>query len=289
MIITRIIGGLGNQMFQYAAARALSLRLNDTLKIDTSAFVNYSLHSYGLNNLSIVENIAEPGEFNITHNKNSFLLKLGRAFKNNKEFTLFKENSLAFDAKINTLKGDIYLDGYWQSEYYFKDFEDVIRNDFKIITDPSDLNIQVLNKIKSTFSVSIHIRRGDYVNDKQTNAIHGVCSLEYYSKALTWIKTKLNDTNLHLFIFSDDPEWVEKNMTFDCALTYVKHNTAKNNYEDLRLMSACNHHIIANSSFSWWGAWLNPNPDKIVIAPQHWFKSTELDSKDIIPANWKRL
>ncbi|MBF5038119.1 alpha-1,2-fucosyltransferase [Methylophilus sp. 13] len=287
MITVRVIGGLGNQMFQYAAGRSLSIRRNDLLKLDITGFENYVLHDYGLNHFNAIANLS-TSELLKNEKKPSYQ-RFCNLFNRNKKTKVFKENGLLFNPLINNIKGDIYLDGYWQSEQYFKEHESIIRSDFRITTHPSLENLQTLEKINSSKSISLHIRRGDYVNNSQTNAIHGVCSLGYYQEALQLLKRKLDARDLHVFVFSDDHSWVEKNLIIDAEVTYVRNNSAKTNYEDLRLMSACQHHIIANSSFSWWGAWLNPNTDKIVIAPKNWFKSTELNSKDIIPSNWIRL
>lgn len=288
MITARIIGGLGNQMFQYAAGRSLSLRNNDSLKLDTRGFSQYKLHSYGLNHFNTKENFSQSEELALNQYSNIYS-KVNNFLKTNKSIKVFKERGLAFDPRFNSIKGDIYLDGYWQTELYFKAYESVIRDDFKIITPPTQKNLEVLREIRSSTSISLHIRRGDYVNNPQTNSIHGVCSMDYYQTALQLLKAKIGNINLHIFVFSDDYEWVERNLIIDGKVTYIKHNSSKTNYEDLRLMSTCQHHIIANSSFSWWGAWLNPSAEKIVIAPKKWFQSAELDSRDITPESWIRL
>ena len=133
----------------------------------------------------------------------------------------------------------------------------------------------------------MHIRRGDYVSNPTTNKLHGTCSLEYYHNAVDIIAAKVS--NPHFFIFSDDHEWARNNFKIDYPLTFVAHNNAGKNYEDMRLMSLCKHHIIANSSFSWWGAWLGSNPKKIVCAPRGWFKDKSLNTNDIIPSDWSRI
>ena len=133
-------------------------------------------------------------------------------------------------------------------------------------------------------SISLHVRRADYVTNPQANQFHGVSSMEYYNKAIHKIKSIISEP--HFFIFSDDITWAKQNMIIDCPTTFVSHNGPDKNYDDLRLMSFCKHHIIANSSFSWWGAWLAMNKNKVVIAPTRWFNSPDRNTKDVIPENW---
>ena len=141
--------------------------------------------------------------------------------------------------------------------------------------------------IQSSDAVAIHVRRGDYISNQNTTEFHGICSLDYYHKAIDEIISKVNDP--HFFVFSDDPEWTQENLKIDAPTTYVAHNSSDKNYEDLRLMSLCNHFIIANSSFSWWGAWLSRNESKIVIAPSRWFQDIKYNDSDRLPEEWKRI
>ena len=184
-------------------------------------------------------------------------------------------------------EGNVYLEGFWHSEKYFKDIENVIRQEFTIRDEPDALNKEMANKIMACEPVSIHIRRGDYVSDKKTNEFHGTCSLEYYNDAIGIITKEIKAP--HFFVFSDDPVWVQDNLKLKFSTTYLVYNGAEKAYEDLRLMSLCKHHIIANSSFSWWGAWLSGNPYKIVIAPKKWFNDETIDTSDLIPDEWFRI
>ena len=135
--------------------------------------------------------------------------------------------------------------------------------------------------------MSLHVRRTDYVQNALTNKIHGVCDQDYYASCVRYIGDQVS--NPHFFIFSDEPQWAKDNLMFDFPMTVVDCNDASRNYEDLRLMSTCKHNIIANSSFSWWGAWLNSNPNKIICAPKQWFTDSTRNTKDLIPSNWIRL
>lgn len=288
MIFARVIGGLGNQMFQYAMARAVSLRLEAVLELDVSGFKTYPLHAYGLNHFNVVDAIADKGQFVVGAPQTlldwiKVRMGWGTVLPN------FQENGLAFDAKVFDLKDDVYLDGYWQSERYFLDFEWQIREDFSFKLGPDVDNQAYLDHINSVHAVSVHIRRGDYVNNPIVNATHGVCDLTYYQRAIEFLCSRISSEELHFFVFSDDPVWVRENVNFGGRTTFISHNDAAKNYEDMRLMSSCKHHIIANSSFSWWGAWLNADPNKLVIAPKKWFKSSTLNSTDIVPDSWIRL
>jgi len=186
-----------------------------------------------------------------------------------------------FDFK---LKNELFM-GTWQSEIFFKDVESIVRSTY-IFTE-SLLSIQTLkiaSLIQSQNSISIHIRRGDYLSDQYNNGFVGVCTEEYYSKAIDYIKRQVK-TPL-FYIFTDDKEWVNENFKLENAV-YINHNSGKDSWEDMYLMSQCKHNIIANSSFSWWGAWLNSNPDKIVIAPKLWWRLFKKD--DVVPNDWIRL
>lgn len=181
--------------------------------------------------------------------------------------------------------------GYFQSEKYFIDYSQRIRQSFTFKNKPDELNSEMLNRIKETESISLHIRRGDYVSNLTANSEHGLCSIDYYKKAVEYIKSKTESRgNRCFFLFSDDPIWVKENMMFlGDEMVVVDFNTGEKSYEDMRLMSMCKHNIIANSSFSWWAAWLNNNPDKIVIAPDKWFVVDYYDTCDLYPDNFIKI
>ena len=147
-------------------------------------------------------------------------------------------------------------------------------------------NKEVLEKIKSTEAVAVHFRRGDYTKKRVADK-YGSCSVEYYKNAVEYIAEKY--PNPEIFFFSDDIEWVKENLKFPYNCSYVANNTGDKSFEDLRLMSCCKHNVIANSSFSWWGAWLNNNKDKIVVAPKKWLQDSSFAQDDIVPKAWIRL
>ena len=269
MIIVQLIGGLGNQMFQYALARHLAKINHTTLKLDLSPFDEYKLHRYSLHHFGIIEEFANKQDIaNVT-------------------FT--KERHFHYDDSFKEIGDKVLLRGYWQTEKYFYEIADVIRHDFEVKTPLENKNLDVADLIKSSNSVSLHIRRCDYVPNTYGDQILDSLTLEYYFKAIKLLTQE--EKNLHFFIFSDDPGWVKENVHLEQPVVYVDHNTADTNYEDLRLMSLCKHNIIANSSFSWWGAWLNKNQNKKVYAPKSWFNSnvSNLDPKDVIPESWIQI
>lgn len=283
MIITRLIGGLGNQLFQYAIGRALAIRNNDVLKLDVSGFETYKLHAYSLGAFNIVENFSVPEETDLFFPRNVFArLKMKRG-----NYRVLVDQKKGADTSILDKNGHLYLDGSWQSEKYFKDIRETILQEFAVRADITEDNRFVADQMATVNAVSLHVRRGDYVSDHKTNQFHGTCDLVYYQRAIEHIAERVDVP--HFFVFSDDPQWTRENLKIPFLKTFVTHNDAKTNYEDLRLMSFCKHSIIANSTFSWWGAWLNRNPFKIVIAPRKWFNSNTLDTKDLIPSAWVQL
>lgn len=290
MIITHIIGGLGNQMFQYAAGRALSSRHDQLLYLDTLDYAKYDLHQgFELErifspsvNISTKEDISKL----LGWQGHSILKKIAQRTKLKilRSEALIIEPHFQYWSSFCNLSDNCYLVGYWQSEKYFKSIESIIRKDFLFKLPMSTHNQWVADQIMSCNSVSLHVRRGDYVENINNLKIHGVCSLDYYRVAIQHIFDKTKQP--HLFIFSDDITWVKYNLKIDLPCLYIDHNRGTESYNDMRLMSLCRHHVIANSSFSWWGAWLNPQPNKIVIAPAQWFNVTNIDSSDLCPVNW---
>jgi Glycosyl transferase family 11 len=290
VIISNIIGGLGNQMFQYAAGRARSLKLDVPLKLDTRDFSGYQLHQgfelYRLFNCcaEIVTNA------DLTKTLGWQKSKLAQRILRKPQLKQFRYKNYVVEPHFNywrdisQLKGNIYLDGYWQSEQYFIEFADKIRVDFTFKLPFSEKNAEIAKQISQANAVSLHVRRGDYVTNRK-NVFLGVCSLEYYQKAISQIKAKLDSPVF--FVFSDDIDWAKNNLNLDKSSVFISHNKNVESYNDMRLMSLCKHNIIANSTFSWWGAWLNSNPNKIVITPLQWFANGQ-DAADLVPSTWVR-
>lgn len=290
MVVVKLMGGLGNQMFQYACGRRIALANAVLLKLDTSDVTGKSGRAYELCHLNISAELASSAD--IEHFKKSNLIRktLYQArlvHQPYREHNVVRERFFHFDERILSLSDDSYLEGYWQSERYFIDIKEVIRREFTFKSAPDPQNQRMTEKILHANAVSLHVRRGDYVSDPTINKVHGTCSAEYYHRAVEVIAGNVDRP--HFFIFSDDPEWASSNLRLDYQATYVTHNAGTRNFEDLRLMSLCKHHIIANSSFSWWGAWLSNNPAKQVIAPAKWLNATQHNTRDIVPESWQKL
>jgi len=291
MTVVNIIGGLGNQMFQYAFAYAIS-RENDTeVKLDISLFDGYDLRNYELELFNI--NIAEASQEDVSiikyKKENIFERMLRKAKREKRELSnnYYKEKQFNFDKKVYNTGQDTYFEGYWQSEKYFKAYRNQFLKHFVLKKEIHPESLRYKQNILNTESVGLHIRRGDYVTNVHTNSVHGTCSLEYYRGAILEIEKK--NISPHFFIFSDDHAWARENLNFIHKKTFVELEDIIPDHEEMYLMSLCKHNIIANSSFSWWGAWLNDHPDKIVIAPQKWFNDTTINTDDLIPKSWIRL
>lgn len=293
MVIPNLIGGLGNQMFQYAAGRAISLGCNATLRLDISGFANYGLHQ-GFELQRIFNCPAEIASEADVRSILGWQYSSGiRQLLSRPSIAVFRREGFVVEPHfhywpgINEVHGGCYLVGYWQSEKYFQDVASVIRADFTFKTTLANRNAKLAEEIGQVNAVSLHVRRGDYAKNSKTNAAHGLCSLDYYRAAIQYVSGRVERP--YFFIFSDDIAWVKDNLKMDLPCQYVDHNHGAESYNDMRLMSLCRHQIIANSSFSWWGAWLNPSPEKIVVAPRKWFVTSEVNTQDLIPSGWIKL
>ena len=281
MIITKLKGGLGNQLFQYAAGRAVALHHKVPLKLDLTIFETNKLHNgYRLDQFAIQSDIATKNEIFNLKGGNSVLFSALRKAGFVKRKSYFKEKrSSHFDASI--FKNNfIYLDGYWQNELYFSDIRELLLRELSPISSMNDLGNAYLEPIKNSNSVSLHVRRGDYLNLKNV----GVLDVDYYMKAVEYIRTNVEKPIF--FIFSDDLEWCKNSLGFLEGCIYV--DRTQTEIDDLKLMSFCRHNIIANSSFSWWGAWLNQNPKKTVIAPKGWLLN-DPGSSNVILSDWVKF
>lgn len=293
-IVVRLMGGLGNQLFQYAFARAVAHKYNCEFKLDATPFSHYYfLDKYCLSPFNIIENIATDSDmlglirirkhdkmFNVLFNKLRLKKILGLWY--------FIPKTSAFDPAAFKIKRTTYFEGFWQTELYFKDIEDTIRKEFTLKEPLSEQNQKIAEAMSRTQAVSLHVRR--YAPDAIPS--FGTCSLEYYQKAIAYVAAHVS--NPHFYIFSDNYPWVREHFVPVINATGYSYTLVENpndkNHEDMILMSKCRHHIIANSSFSWWGAWLNPNKNKIVIAPQTWFANLpKNDTRDLVPKNWIRM
>ena len=285
-MITRLRGGLGNQMFAYALSRHLVIKNKTKLKLDLTYIKIDGLKAYGLNDFNITgEVIPFPYFFPIIPKTFFKILKI-LSKKLNKKDLYFGEKRRCFFKKKILEKNVFVLDGYWTCEGYFKDISDIIRKDFTLKKELDKENKSMLKKIKNSNSVCIHIRRGERASDPWAKKMQEPCSLDYYDKSMKLISKKTK--NPHFFTFSDDPKWVKENLKTKFPMTYVDFNNVKGVAKDLNLMKHCKHFIIAKSTVSWWGAWLSENKDKIIIAPERWFDNGRKEG-DVIPKEWIRV
>jgi len=296
MIIVKIIDGLGNQMFNYALGRSLSLLSGYPLKLDLTSFeeerefpFTYKLHYF-----NIEENIASRQEieqirdgFHLNAMKTlAFKLRRRLAPYHRKPYVM--ERFYHFDPGMLNIRDKTYMAGLWQSEKYFKPIESQLRTDFQLKHEPDDVNQKFAGMIQSVNAVSIHHRRKEFAGDRGKKDHQVVMTQDYYDKALKIIEEKVPQP--HLFIFSDEIDWVRENLKFNFPVVYVDHNAEEEKHiEDFRLLSLCKHNIISTSTFSWWSAWCNSNPEKIVIAPRTRFSGGPLNPKDVIPDSWIQI
>ena len=292
MVIVQITGGLGNQLFMYAAGRRLALHHRTALKLDVSAFESYGLRRCLLDRFCIAGDIATPQECAALKARAqegaSRRFGLGSLLRRRARAAVFSaDDSLAgtWLPEILRTPADVYLQGYWQSEHYFKPVEQTIRADLRLKRELAGDNLALAQKIGAVEAVSVHVRRGDYASNPQLERLLGVLPPEYYQRACESIAAARPATEY--FVFSDDPDWARRNLRFERPAHFVAHNGPDAPQEDLRLMSLCRHHIVANSSLSWWGAWLCAHADKTVIAPAQWFQ--RLPMPDLVPQGWLRL
>ncbi|MFN5458281.1 MAG: alpha-1,2-fucosyltransferase [Bacteroidota bacterium] len=291
MIIVKLVGGLGNQMFQYAAGKQLSALHNTELKIDPSFYLNkfpsgVTPREIELDLLNTKLNFATQEEIDyFSKSKNNryqrWLHRKVPVLFNN---IYLSESGSDFSSLFFRSPKNTYLDGYWQTEKYFSKIRSVLVQEFQPKNEFSSDNLNYLSKIKSENSVSVHFRRGDYVSNPNAASYHGVLPLSYYDNAVNLLSTRLK--NPEFFVFSDDIPWVIENFKIPFPVHFVQGNQGKSAVFDLALMYSCKHNIIANSSFSWWGGWLNTNPEKIVVAPKNWFSGSYDIPNDLIPAKW---
>lgn len=304
MIITRLTGGLGNQMFQYAAGLALAERRRTALKLDVNWFREdpaYEAHNrYALSCLNITEQFATCEEIDrvrgveltrverwarlVARRLRFYRYASREAARSNCHYA----ESFGFYPGFLEQPDPTYLHGMWQSERFFAPVADLLRLHFGFRYPPQPAVAEMQARIRGGGpSVAIHFRRGDYVRNAAFNQEIGVLGIDYYERAVALVRERLPSAVLYLF--SDDVDAVEREFRPPGPHVFVRAVRPWHAYDKIRLMGACDHAVISNSTFAWWAAWLNPNPDKLVIAPDPWFSGRALDDKDVVPASWLRL
>lgn len=272
MIKLIITGGLGNQMFEYAAARSLAIKQNTSVAIDLYSLqkrTKATLRDFELNVFDINASIISSTSNRIAVKTFGILKSKTTGHRFLKILNIFRDEKAQFyDNEFEKLSNNTTLFGYFQNEIYFKSISDQLREDFRFNTPLKDKNLSIQHEIEQKESISIHIRRGDYT---KSNSNLPTLDTTYYKKSIEYIISKIE--NPYFYIFSDEIDWVKENLDLKYLNhTFIDWNKNEDSYIDMQLMSLCKSNIIANSSFSWWGAWLNKNPEKLVIAPHNWYK-----------------
>lgn len=282
MIITEINGGLGNQLFQYAAGLSLSLRHQTQLKTAVQFKNSDTSRSLGLShfNLNLIEATQEDVNqlYSGSAVDRAIQAVLPAQFKH-----VYKEKHFAYQSGFEKLGSNVYLKGYWQSERYFSTIANQVKDIFTLQPHLYSNILPLIEEIKQTESVSIHVRKGDYLLHPYLDYYASLEST-YYNNALAALQENL--PQLKLYVFTDDPKWVEENLALPLPFTLISGVQTRSMYEDFQAMLSCKYHIIANSSFSWWTAWLSAREGKKVVAPKEWFKNGPSDTADLIPKSW---
>ncbi len=291
MVIVKIAGGLGNQLFQFALGFALEQNLGLKVKYDIQDYKKPGIRKFELS--QFIQDIDLANEYEIQHcynflEKIKFYIARYLRFPGGlKRLKYYLEDLNQFDDQVFQIRDGVYVSGYWQNERYFFSLREKLLEKIQLTDCCSASSKKYLEQIRSTNSVAIHVRRGDYISDSKNQAIYGTCDLAYYQMAIEYITSKYAD--LTFYIFSDDLAWVKTHMKRFKNIVFVENNSSNSTHDDFILMSQCSHQIIANSTFSWWAAWLNPNPNKMVIAPRKWFIKEYGFGKEIVPADWVKI
>ncbi len=281
MIAVRLIGGLGNQMFQYACGRALARQFDQKLVLDLRGFGEQTLRRFSLDHYKIKAEVGNDALLPTIPQIRSPLVRLFPRWYRPAGLRIIRDYHYGtYDPSLFTNGVNLYLDGYWQTERYFARVAETIKTELQMKEPLDSENQRLVERIYQQPSVSVHVRRTDYIN----NSFYAQCTLAYYQRGIDYLKER--SSNLQMFVFSDDPDWVRQQLQTGLPTTYVTHNLGMADDKDLALMSQCRHHIIANSSFSWWGAWLGTSADGIVIAPNTWYTDSSKDTRDLIPPGW---
>lgn len=277
MVDVVLKGGLGNQMFQYAAGKALALRLGAELHLDTGRLATKQPSKCRHSEAGKpVKREYELGGFRIEPIADSGAPAGGST-------RVFEEKGFYYHPEFDELKGDVRLVGFWQSYKYFEPYRHEIAGAFSFPRLASWFSRDLLASILEKDSILLHVRRGDYTS-KQRRNFHGLLPVDYYNEAVSRLGQLVSQP--HLFLFSDEIEWCKRRFRYDLPITFVDSNSPTSGVDDMHLMSACKHFVIANSSFSWWAAWLSPSPEKCIYAPRRWF--ARIDAQDLVPKSWIR-
>jgi len=293
MIVMYLQGGLGNQFFQYALGRRLALAKGVPLGLDLAYYQEKLKRVYSLGHFNTQARLVTPEQALRAQGRAGHSL-LARAWRQWRRLLpyyrrrlVIEQRQFAYDPRLLQVRSDAYLRGYWQNEKYFAPIGEVLRAELTLKAPLSPASANVAAEIDRAEAVGVHVRRGDYAKDPQIRERHGLVSLEYYQRCARQILDE--HPRAVFYVFSDDPAWVADHLDLGGPRFLVDHNGPEHDFEDLHLLSRCRHFIIANSSFSWWAAWLSTAPGKLVYAPRRWQASNEYDTSDVVPAGWRRV
>jgi len=294
MIVVKLMGGLGNQLFQYSFGRYLSHVHNTDLILDDSFYVDTPIGAtsrvYELDKFPIYGRRVSAAERYMLRTYSGGLWKLLRRLAPLPGgLKYIYDYSPTGPSNYNKFVNNVYLDGYWQSPKYFDQINKILRSELIPITSMSDFDINFKNEIKEAGdkAISLHIRRGDFISNNTVASSHGVCSTNYYSSCMEYMASRIS--NPKFFIFSDDIDWVKENFKYENRVTYIDKEIGGSAVQDLQLMMLCKHHIVANSTFSWWGAWLGYSTGQVVTRPKLWSLEKPEIGDLICPSDWVAL
>ena len=295
MIVTKLQGGHSNQLFQYATGRALAARHGVELVMDVRWFdaiaEGDTRRAFELEQYSLDQNLVDGRSLALRESTSrAFPLRglLPRASRRGPTLVPYRQLGNGYDPRVLSLPDNSYLEGWWQDERYFSEIRATLLAELQLRSSVNGRNAEVLRQIRNGASVSMHVRRGDYVTNPAATSFHGVLGIGYYEAALEELSRRTGLREPNLFVFSDDIEWCKRHLRIPQRMHFV--DGANSGAEDMHLMRHCDHHIVANSSFSWWGAWLGEHPAKVVVAPKRWFKDHDANTETgIVPPSWVRL
>ncbi len=285
-VVVGLSGGLGNQIFQYAAGRSLAVRLGSPLVLDLSWFGSKRDRQFALAPFCI-EAVQRAQCSWLPAGGQAMISRLSRRWLPRiMNVPVWREPHFHYSTEFAALSKPVFLEGYWQSERYFREIRTLLLQEFTLRVPLPPACARLLEEIRGCDAICVHVRRGDYLSNPVAAKVHGTCSENYYYAGVGELCQGLAQP--HCFVFSDDSAWVQASLAFDCPMTVVDVNGPLDAHLDLALMSACSHFLIANSSLSWWGAWLGERPGKKVIAPNQWFLTSDKDTQDLLPESWQR-
>jgi hypothetical protein len=294
MIYVKLLGGLGNQMFQYAMGRKLSILHQSSMRFEVDGLKAgediRTTYELGIFNIPKIDFAKREEIFPFRRKtifKSEFLCQVVNYLQ--KRSMIVESGHLPFSQKfVDDSTTNCYVRGLWQTEKYFNDVQQTIRGDFEFKEPLDGKNLELANiLLNEPAAVSLHVRRGEFANDPKYAALIGTCDVNYFKSAMEIFVQRIGTARY--IVFSDDLDWVKSQQFLPDSAIYVDYNQKANHFRDMQLMSLCKHNIISNSTFSWWGAWLNKNPNKVVVAPKKWFAGWEHDTRDLIPDSWVRI